>query len=96
MKHKTPDCDGRLIDISTLLQPKTVMCTKCRATGPTPIEPPSSQGAQDDMTPERFMELMGEAEKEDRVLTQELQVVRILAVSAIIVAFLALATAILR
>jgi hypothetical protein len=29
--HKTPDCDGKVISIGTLVKPRLVKCTKCRA-----------------------------------------------------------------
>jgi hypothetical protein len=32
MNHKTSGCDGSPINISTLSQPATLMCSKCRAT----------------------------------------------------------------
>lgn len=35
--HKTPECDGNWIDISTLAQRK-VMCVKCRATLPIGLD----------------------------------------------------------
>ena len=39
-QHKTPDCKGQWVDISTLADPPPgrVICSSCRATGPKPAD----------------------------------------------------------
>lgn len=96
MNHDITACGGKWIDISTFSEPRRKMCSKCRVVERIVVHDLEEPEVEDGLSPEELQRFLRETEAQDRSITRERFVLRILTLCALVTAILALGTALLR